>query len=252
MLTREKLKLLLLQIRDEPRVRREEHLSFCNYAGLKADQLTIHNVFDQPRFDVDILMGFDALIVGGASEASVLEPEVYPFVPDSIDLMLNCIELGIPVFASCFGFQLAVLALGGVIIRDDRDFEMGCIEIQLTEHASQDPLFFDMPNGFAAVAVHRERSVDCPPGAIPLAYTSQCNHAFKVINKPFWAFQFHPEVDRQTLIDRLTIFKRHYTEGEAHLKQVLDSAVETPYSNNLVSHFVDRVLLGSKQDSNLV
>ncbi len=241
--TRKDLKLLLLQIRDDALVRIEEHQSFCTYAGLQPHQIAIHNVFDVPEFGAEILDGYDALIVGGASEASVLEPERYPFVSAGIRLMQTCIERDFPVFASCFGFQMAVLALGGEIIRDEKDFEMGSIPISLTADAANDVLLHDAPDGFHAIAVHRERSIDCPSDAILLAYTDNCAHAFKVKNKRFWAFQFHPEVDRQTLIERLTIFKDHYTEGATHLQQILDSAVETPHSNNLVSHFVDRVLL---------
>ena len=238
------LKLLLLQIRDEPRVRLEEHASFCDYSGLEPRQLDIHNTFDAPHFGPGIMEGYDALIVGGASEASVLEPDNYPFVGASIALMQHCIEVDFPVFASCFGFQLAVLALGGTIIRDQRDFEMGTVAISLDSAAATDPIFCDVPDGFAAVSVHRERSVECPPNATQLAFTQPCCHAFKVDDRRFWAFQFHPEVERARLGERLTIFKQHYTDGDDHLEQVLASAEETPFSNALVKKFVDRVLLG--------
>lgn len=226
-------------------MRLEEHTSFCQYGGLSASQLDVHNVFDDPDFDAGVLSGYHALVVGGASEASVLEPDNYPFVPNCIRLMQDCIDQGVPVFASCFGYQLAALALGGAIIRDQSDFEMGCIDICLTENAAGDLLFRDFPNRFPAVAVHRERSLATPPGTTALAYTDHCNHAFKVNDKPFWAFQFHPEVDKQTLIERLTIFQQHYTDGAEHLQQVLDAAVETPLSNQLFKLFIDRVLLGS-------
>jgi GMP synthase (glutamine-hydrolysing) len=146
------------------------------------------------------------------------------------------------VFASCFGFQLAVLALGGDIIRDERDFEMGTLPIYLKPSAAEDLLFHDVPNGFAAVAVHRERAPVCPPGAVELAYTENCCHAFRIDGKPFWAFQFHPEVDRDVLVSRLTAYKDAYTDGDDHLQQVLDSAVETPESNALMGKFIDRVL----------
>lgn len=240
---RASLRLLLLQIRDEPRVRIEEHSSFCLYGKIDPCQLAIHNVFDRPHFDATILDGFDALVVGGASEASVLEPELYPFVPNCIQLMQDCIEQDVPVFASCFGYQLAALALGGRIIRDEKDFEMGCISIELTAEARSDILFRDFPASFPAVAVHRERSASPPPGTVALALTAHCNHAFRVKEKPFWAFQFHPEVDKQTLIERLTIFQQHYTDGAEHLQEVLNAAVETPLSNQLFERFIDRVLL---------
>ena len=78
-----------------------------------------------------------------------------------------------------------------------------------------------------------------------LAYTDACCHAFRVTQSPFWAFQFHPEVDRATLVERLTVFKETYTDGDDHLQRVLDAAHETPESNRLVTKFVDRVLLGA-------
>ncbi len=236
------MKLLLMQIRDLPSVREEEYQSFLSYCGLAPRELDILNVFDTPRFGPEVLKGYDALLVGGASEASVLEPETYTAVPYCIDLLRHTLDVELPVFASCFGFQLAVLALGGSIIRDDKDFEMGSIPISLRPAAADDLLMNDTPDGFHAIAVHRERSVHCPPGATELAFTDNCSHAFKVDGVPFWAFQFHPEVDRAVLVSRLTTYKAAYTDGDDHLQKVLDSAVETPESNALMGKFVDRVL----------
>lgn len=235
-------RMLLLQIRHDPRVRQEEYESFVRYCGVEPDQIDILNVFDTHQFGADELAGYDALLVGGASEASVLEPQRYPAVPTCIALLQHCIAVDFPVFASCFGFQLAVLALGGNIIRDQSDYEMGSLPISLRPAAADDLLFGDVPDGFHAIAVHRERTVHCPPGATELAYTSPCCHAFKVDNKRFWACQFHPEVDRATLVSRLTIYKQAYTDGDNHLDEVLSAAVETPESNALMRKFVDRVL----------
>ena len=236
------MKILLLQIRHDPKVRQEEYDSFLRYCQLEATELDILNVFDTPSFGPEVLEGYEALLVGGASEASVLEPDNYPAVPYCIELLRHCIAVDLPVFASCFGFQLAVLALGGEIIRDESGFEMGSIPIALHPAAADDLLFHDTPDGFHAIAVHRERSVHCPPGAIELAYTEPCCHAFRVEGKRFWACQFHPEVDRATLISRLTIYKASYTDGDDHLDEVLSTAVETPESNDLMRKFVDRVL----------
>ncbi len=242
--TRADLRILLLQIRDDRRVRAEEYASFCDYSGLEASQIDVLNAFDQPDFPPDVADGYDALFVGGASEASVLEPERYPFIRSCIELTRRWAMGGLPVFACCFGFQLAVLALGGRIIRDDRDFEMGTIPIRLTRHAGGDPLFCDVPDGFLAVSVHRERATRVPAGCLPLAYSDRCLHAFRVGEGPFWAFQFHPEVSRARLVERLTIYKAQYTQDDAHLERVLNAAAETPESNRLVHRFVERVLLG--------
>ncbi|MBT5874181.1 MAG: type 1 glutamine amidotransferase [Candidatus Latescibacteria bacterium] len=237
------LKILLIQIRRHSRVRREEHESFASFSGLKRSQIDILNVFDTPRFKSDVLNGYDAVLVGGASEASVLEPNENPFLDSGMDLMRFCARTSVPVFASCFGFQLAAQAFGRQVIRDEHDFERGSIPISLSDDAGMDPLFHDTPDPFLAVSVHRERVLDPPDGCTGLAYTSNCCHAFRIPDRPFWAFQFHPEVNRDTLIERLTIYKREYTTSDDHLEEVLAAVRETPESNLLIRKFVDRVLL---------
>ena len=240
---REQLKILLLQIRDDHKVRAEELESFARYSQLDVQQIDVLNVFDTPSFDSSVLEGYDALYVGGASEANVLEPKIYPFVNDCISLIKFAGDTGIPTFASCFGFQLAVLAFGGEILSKDEDYEMGSIPITLTNLATIDPVFSGTPDKFPALSIHRQYALELPAGLDLLAYTSDCLHSFKLRNKPLWAFQFHPEVDRSTVFQRLAIYKEKYTENEAQFQEVLDSLVETPESHNLMLNFVDRVLL---------
>ncbi|WP_345315311.1 glutamine amidotransferase-related protein [Ferrimonas gelatinilytica] len=236
-------RLLLMQIRQTQQTRDEEWRSFARFCGLAVSQIGILNLFDTPEFGPDVLAGYDGLLVGGSSEASVLEPENYPFIEPAMVLLRHCIEVRLPVFCSCFGHQLAVRALGGRVIRDQVDFEMGTPAIRLTEAAAQDPLYHDMPDGFAAVSVHRERATEVPDGCTLLAYTQPCIHAFKVDGAPFWTTQFHPEVDKPVLVERLTQFAHHYTDGDEHLQQVLCAAQETPLSNDLLRRFVERVVL---------
>jgi len=237
------LRILLLQIRDNTQVRKEEHDSFVRYSGLDASQIHILNVFNTPVFDPDVMDGYDALFVGGASEASVLEPDTNPFLESGMRLMRYCADQDIPVFASCFGFQLAAVAFGREIFRDEKNFEQGSIPIILTDQATADPLFHDTPNPFLAVSVHRERALKAPDGFETLAYTDLCCHAFRIPGKRFWAFQFHPEVDRDILIERLTIYKDRYTDNDEHLGRILVAVQETPESNILIRKFVSRVLM---------
>ncbi|MCG8611593.1 MAG: gamma-glutamyl-gamma-aminobutyrate hydrolase family protein [Pseudomonadales bacterium] len=242
------LKILLLQIRDQESVRREEHESFCRYSGLEPEQVDVLNVFDEPHFSPERAAPYDAVLVGGASEANVMQPERYPFVMDCQRLLVFCLERDIPVFASCFGFQLAVLALGGEIVHQETDFEMGTIPIEVSECAVEDPLFRDTPQNFMAVSVHQQKATTIPVSCELLAFTSECVHAFRVKGKPFWAFQFHPEVDKRVLVERLTFYRDKYTANRDHLNQVLAKAVETPESNRLLHKFIRRVLLNATNE----
>jgi GMP synthase (glutamine-hydrolysing) len=238
------LKILLLQIRHEERVKIEEHESFATYSSLNKKQIDVLNVYEKAVFPVNIVDDYDALFVGGTSNANVLKPKEYPFLENCRELLRYCLEIGKPVFASCFGFQLAVQALGGEITHQEKDFEMGSLPISLSATAGKDPLFKDTPDGFLAISVHQQLALKEPVGCEVLAFTENCCHAFKVMGKRFWAFQFHPEVDKKTMVERLTIYKQKYTKDDAHLDQVLSSAQETPESNILVEKFIKRVLLG--------
>lgn len=233
---------LLIQIRENETIRKEEYECFLKYSGLKNSEMKSFDVFNTPQFDDSILQSFDMVFIGGASEASVLDPTSYPFVPNLIRVLKTCISKSIPTFASCFGFQAAVLALEGRIFTDPDEIEMGTYSIALSRMASNDPIFKDCPNPFKAITVHQEMATDLPDSCELLAFTDKCSHAFKVKDKPFYAFQFHPEVDKETLIQRLGVYQSKYTDGPEHYKNIIENAVETPHANSLVRKFVEYYL----------
>ena len=234
-----KIKALLIQIRQDHKVISEERLSFQTYAGLRSDQIDCFNVFENPRFDFQLVKDYDCLFVGGASEASVLEPDRYHFVPYLIELLQSCVQHSFPVFASCFGFQAAVLAQGGVVTRQEKDFEMGTYPISLSVSGSNDPVFRGIKSGFQAISVHQEKCTELPPNCELLAYTENCIHSFRIKDKPFWTFQFHPELNKKTLTSRLQTYQSKYTENAQHFQRVIDNLQDTPDSNRLVGNFVD-------------
>ncbi len=240
---RSHLRLLLLQIRSDVRVCREEQESFANYSGLSQTQVDVLNVFDTPKFLPNIIEKYDGLFIGGSSKASVLEPMKFPFLKCGENLIHYCLKNEIPVFASCFGFQMAVIALGGEIIRDIKSYELGTLSIRLTEAAKDDPLFHDTSDGFLAICGHQEKALKLPRGCELLAFTDVCCHAFRVSRKPFWGFQFHPELNRQKLVERLTVYREIYTNSDEHFQRAVASFSDTPESNVLLKKFVDRVLL---------
>ncbi len=243
-MNRDSLRILLLQARNDRVTQAEELAEFVRYSGLKSQQFTVLNGFEQSDFSPEIITGFDALFIGGSSDASVLKPELYPFVAPSKALILACIAQRIPVFASCFGFQLAVEALGGEVILDRDHMEMGTYPIYLTTAATNDPLFRHFPQEFLAISGHQERAVRLPDSAIHLAYSHLCPyHCFTIPDCPFYAFQFHPEVDCPDLVARLHRYCDRYFDCPDTLKQMLETAQDTPIANQLITAFVDKILL---------
>ncbi len=239
----ENLSVLLIQIRENEEVKKEELESFSRFSGIPTNQFRVVDVFRDPKFTSDVLKDIDAVFIGGASEASVLETERYPFVHAIIQNIKDCINLEIPVFASCFGFQAAVLALDGEITRDTENFEMGTVELQTTDSARLDPIFGDKPKKFFAVSVHQEKATELPKGCELLAYTEHCVHAFKVSDKPFWAFQFHPELDTITLTERLRAYQKKYTKNTEQFESIIKNLKPTEQSNSLVESFAQSIIL---------
>lgn len=239
------LKILLLQIRNDEVTRQEEFNEFVHYSQLKPEQFTVLQAFDTPAFEPTCVDGFDALFVGGSSDASVLHPEKYPFVTAAKQLLVYCLAQSIPVFASCFGFQVVVEALEGKVILDKDNMEIGSFAIQLTAAAQEDLLLHDTPNPFWAIEGHQERAASLPAGAILLATTELCPYqAFRIAGKPFYAFQFHPEVDKPDLAARITRYQDRYLNDAQMLENILADVHDTPESNALIKKFVDRILLG--------
>lgn len=242
--TREELKILLIQIRDDVETREEELNEFVRFSGLNKDQFSVLDVFKTPSFEPNIVDDHDAVFVGGSSDASVLKPEKFSFVESANELFRYCVEIGIPVLASCFGFQGVVEALGGKVILDAENMEMGTYIMTLNEEGKNDPLFKDMPETFWAVSGHKERAGTLPDNAINMASSEKCPyHIIKIKEKPFYAFQFHPEVDRSDLITRITRYKDRYLDDDGALQKIIDECKDTPEANEIIRKFVDRIIL---------
>ena len=100
---------------------------------------------------------------------------------------------------------------------------------------------------FLAVSGHQERALELPAGVTLLASTARCPyHAIKIDGKPFYGFQFHPEVDDLDLKARISRYQDRYLKTDGHLQEILDNLQPTPEANLLLDKFVCRVLLRSE------
>jgi len=248
MIKRADTKILLLQLREDEATMREEHESFAKFSELKLSQIEVLNVFQIPEFTPDFVNDYHGMFIGGSSSATVLQPEKYTFIRPCVNLIHYCIRESLPVFASCFGHQLVAVALGAKVHRDNgENFEKGTLPIQLTPKAEDDILFHDMPDEFLAVSVHREYTTEVPQGCNLIGFTDVCTHSFKVKNKPFWTSQFHPEVDKEILLKRLSLYWTQYFDSKEELQSFFDNTKETPEANDLLKKFIDRVVIGANK-----
>ncbi len=220
-------------------MREEERRSFAAKAKLELDSFVPHDLLEGPP-SLRQVRSFDALMVGGSGDYYVSK-ENLPSFPALLDLLREVVEAGHPTFASCFGFQLLVKALDGEIVHDPEHIEVGTYELTLTDEGVEDPLFGSLPPTFRAQIGRKDRAGRLPPEAINLASSMRCPlHALRIPDKPVWATQFHPELDREENRARFL----NYLEGYGGImtpeerRQTLERFDESPETQELIPRFL--------------
>ena len=239
----DKLCLLLLQIRDsgDP-VIEEERRSFAEKSGLRVEQILLHNLLDGPPADSRV-RSCDGLLVGGSGDYYVSKRHL-PGFEELMSFFVEVADLGYPTFASCFGFQLLVQALGGHIVHDPKNTELGTHELTLTAAGRADPLLGKLPTSFAAQLGHKDRADRLPPDCQNLATSTICElQAFRLPEKPIWATQFHPELDGHANRGRYIRYLEGYAEHLSVEEQTaaLDAYDDSPETEKLLEYFVELV-----------
>lgn len=211
---------LLISLRDvgDP-IAAQERQCFADRSGLPVESVHLHPM-SAGRPDPDVLRSYDAIFFGGSGAYSVLD-EV-PWIQEGIRLCVEIVDLRIPAFASCFGFQGLALALGGEVVRDASRQELGSTRLSLTEAGAADPLFRVLPTHFSAQEGHHDHVERVPPGVTLLATGEVSrNQAFRVDGAPFWASQFHPELTAATTGVRFRRYLDHYCDDPAEAEATL-------------------------------
>ncbi|HEY81287.1 MAG TPA: type 1 glutamine amidotransferase [Anaerolineae bacterium] len=234
------LKLLLLQARQatDP-ARHEERVSFAKRLGAPLSAIVAHDLLQGPP-SLEKVRAHRAMLIGGSGEFDVSKRNL-PHFDATLQRLREIVDLGLPMFASCFGFQLLVQALGGEIVNDPETAEIGTFPIHLTEEAKKDELFSILPDTFLAQLGHKERAESMPPGVITLAYSDKVAHeAMRIPGKPIWATQFHPELD---LEDHLVRFRRYlhiyaHLFSEEQIEAMLASFKPSPEAEKLLPRFM--------------
>ncbi len=237
------LRILLLQARepDDP-MKDAERRSFARRAGLEPEQLSPHDLLSGPP-DPEDLRSHDAVMVGGSGDYYVSKGNL-PRFEETLDAIRELVAAGTPTFASCFGFQLLVEALGGVIVHDPERTEVGTYEVRLTDEADSDPLFGPLPERFMAQMGRKDRADVLPDEVLHLASSERCPyHAIRVPDEPIWATQFHPELNREENLERF----RRYIDGYAatmsreEREEAMKGFVASPESETLIPRFLELV-----------
>jgi GMP synthase (glutamine-hydrolysing) len=119
-------------------------------------------------------------------------------VTRQIDFARAAFAAGVPVWGSCWGLQLATVALGGSVRRNPRGRELPIARaITVTEAGRSHPLLACRPAIFDALCSHLDEIETLPPNSQVLAANELCSIQAIATKTPcggsFVGTQYHPE-----------------------------------------------------------
>ena len=169
-------------------------------AALRSQQPHIHcssiNVADGQDLPSGVSLGdFDGLMFSG-SPLHIYDRS--PEVTRQIDFARAAFTAGVPTWGSCWGLQLATVALGGTVRRNPRGRELGVARAITTTAAGRShPLMATRPSVFDALCSHIDELEQLPPGAEVLAQNELSPIQALAVELPsggiFFGTQYHPE-----------------------------------------------------------
>jgi GMP synthase (glutamine-hydrolysing) len=167
------------------------HQMFLEQLGeLGVDARVVQAHKDEALPNVDDV---DVLLVTG-SPYSVTERQ--PWAERTSQLLGEAISSNKWVLGVCYGHQLLAHALGGTVEKNPNGYEVGTINVELTEAGKSDPLFSQISRGEPTLAFHSTHSdavVRAPSHARVLASTRSTEVQAFAVGERAWGVQFHPE-----------------------------------------------------------
>jgi GMP synthase (glutamine-hydrolysing) len=169
-------------------------------AALRSQQPGIQcssiNVADGQDLPGGLALGdFDGLMFSGSPL------HIYDRMPEvtrQIDFARAAFRSGVPTWGSCWGLQLATVALGGTVRRNPRGRELGVARaITISAAGRSHPLLATRPAVFDALCSHIDELEQLPAGAEVLARNELCPIQALAVELPsgstFLGTQYHPE-----------------------------------------------------------
>jgi GMP synthase (glutamine-hydrolysing) len=144
--------------------------------------------------DAGGLEGYDGVTVTGSALHIY---QAAPEVTRQIELARAVLASGTPVFGSCWGLQLLMVAAGGSVRRNPKGREIGFGRaIRLTPAGRKHPMYSGKSDCFEAVTVHIDEVETLAPDTTVLALNAISGvqaAEIKVNGTVAWGVQYHPE-----------------------------------------------------------
>jgi GMP synthase (glutamine-hydrolysing) len=241
---RRRLKYLLLQVRNpgDP-MRTQEVRCFARALhGAAADIAVFDLLSAYPTLSQ--LQACDVVLLGGSGDYAVSAGGAW--LQPALDAMRELHAIAKPTFATCWGFQAMAQALGGHVVADAARAEIGTLPVALTPAGRADRVFGALAGAgerFLAQMGHQDIVERLPGGAVLLAHTDRAPQAYTFDGLPIYCTQFHPELDRESFLERVRHYPTYVTEITGLPYEVFerDHTLEAPHAGALLLRFLDVV-----------
>lgn len=201
---------LLLASRAEDGAAEEEYESYLSFGGLSAAQLHRVRMEAAPLPEID-LDRYSGIIVGGSPfNSSDPEESKSPLqlrVEKELGVLLDTVVArDFPFLGACYGVGTLGRHQGAVV---DRRFgeAIAAVPVSLTAEGRRDPLLAGLPDTFAAFVGHKEAVAKLPAHAVNLAGSPGCPVQMFRVRTNLYATQFHPELDVDGLLTRISVYR---------------------------------------------
>jgi len=239
---REHYRFLLLQVRDpDDPMRGHEIDCFSRAFRCPTEAIRVFDLLSGAP-DSEMLDSVDVVLLGGSGDYSVVVGG--PWLPDALATMRELHDRSKPTFASCWGFQAMARALGGEVVTDHTMAEVGTIWLELTPEGERDPVFGPLGRRFQVQIGHQDMVTRLPLGATCLASSERVeNEAFRFDGKPIYGTQFHPELGRAGLIERIAAYPEYLPlTGWKTFEEFEAATPETPETVAILRRFLQEMV----------
>ena len=139
------------------------------------------------------LVGYDGLVVLGG-EMGANDDAEHPWLSDAKKLIASATADETPFLGICLGHQLAAVALGGEVRRNQHGHARGLTPLGRTDEGRADPLLGVVDDAALAVQWNNDVVTRLPDGAVELATSPDGTVQAVRYGRRAWGVQFHPEV----------------------------------------------------------
>ncbi len=231
----------LLQVRnpDDP-MREHEREAFARVLETATEQIQIVDLLSIDAAD-HLFADTDMFLLGGSGHYSAAGEGAW--LDRALTTLRKVHQSGTPTFASCWGFQAMARAMGGRVINDLSHAEVGTHELYLTDAGREDPVFSPLGDMFLGQMGHEDCVAELPPNATLLASSPLVeNQAYRFNDRPIYCTQFHPELSRADLMDRVAMYPKYVVQiAKMPSDEFCETIQETRESEGVLKRFAAMV-----------